>query len=222
MPRAIARAAVLFNNELGHRLDMAAIHAVDATREVNKVELKLLASASDPDGKWQCSEEQARKVADGLCPRDGVGLVKAMRAAITASVGPDVDAALNRATAAEVALAESRAEVGRLREWSELSEYGRVLVWSWLGNEAEQQRKTGHVLEARAYSVASRVLRAIERADQSEALVERRPDVLHFRCPQCGAEHDRGWINGVSMFRCLGCGYTGPSADSPADRKSEK
>jgi Zn ribbon nucleic-acid-binding protein len=34
-------------------------------------------------------------------------------------------------------------------------------------------------------------------------------DAIHFTCPQCEAQHDRGYIDGVSVFRCLGCGYLG-------------
>ena len=32
---------------------------------------------------------------------------------------------------------------------------------------------------------------------------------IHFRCPDCGAGHDRGYVDGFSLFRCLGCGYSG-------------
>ena len=32
---------------------------------------------------------------------------------------------------------------------------------------------------------------------------------IHFVCPVCSAEHDRGYINGVDTFRCLRCGYVG-------------
>lgn len=31
---------------------------------------------------------------------------------------------------------------------------------------------------------------------------------IHFRCPNCGAEHDRGFF-GKDSFRCLRCGYQG-------------
>lgn len=34
-------------------------------------------------------------------------------------------------------------------------------------------------------------------------------DRIRFKCPVCDAEHDRGFVDGVSVFRCLGCGYTG-------------
>lgn len=30
-----------------------------------------------------------------------------------------------------------------------------------------------------------------------------------FTCPQCGTSHDRGFVDGVAMFRCLACGYVG-------------
>jgi rubredoxin len=30
-----------------------------------------------------------------------------------------------------------------------------------------------------------------------------------FTCPECGAQHDRGWVDGVETYRCLGCGYVG-------------
>jgi Zn ribbon nucleic-acid-binding protein len=33
--------------------------------------------------------------------------------------------------------------------------------------------------------------------------------VIHFKCPKCEREHDRGYINGVDTFRCLNCGYVG-------------
>lgn len=33
--------------------------------------------------------------------------------------------------------------------------------------------------------------------------------MIAFKCPACAAEHDRGFIDGVSIFRCLGCGYQG-------------
>jgi rubredoxin len=46
--------------------------------------------------------------------------------------------------------------------------------------------------------------------------------VVHFTCPQCGAKHDRGYVDGYSTFRCLRCGYSGtgaplttPKADTP-------
>ena len=33
-----------------------------------------------------------------------------------------------------------------------------------------------------------------------------------FICPKCRAQHDRGWFGGVpGQYRCLHCGYTGPS-----------
>lgn len=32
---------------------------------------------------------------------------------------------------------------------------------------------------------------------------------IRFKCPACDAEHTRGLLNGVDVFRCLRCGYTG-------------
>jgi len=32
---------------------------------------------------------------------------------------------------------------------------------------------------------------------------------IRFVCPTCGASHDRGYVDGVAIFRCLGCGYVG-------------
>ncbi len=32
---------------------------------------------------------------------------------------------------------------------------------------------------------------------------------IQFECPVCHARHDRGFLDGVSLFRCLGCGYQG-------------
>ena len=32
---------------------------------------------------------------------------------------------------------------------------------------------------------------------------------IHFQCPTCSATHDRGYLDGVSLFRCLHCGYVG-------------
>ena len=32
---------------------------------------------------------------------------------------------------------------------------------------------------------------------------------IHFHCPVCDAEHWRGFVDGVSLFRCLRCGYAG-------------
>ena len=35
-------------------------------------------------------------------------------------------------------------------------------------------------------------------------------DCVHFTCPQCGAQHDRGFVGGnLGRFRCLRCGYSG-------------
>lgn len=43
---------------------------------------------------------------------------------------------------------------------------------------------------------------------------------IWFRCPVCRARHDRGFVDGTSLFRCLGCGYQGHgfSADPKVDR----
>ena len=30
-----------------------------------------------------------------------------------------------------------------------------------------------------------------------------------FKCPTCGSQHHRGWVDGVAAFRCLNCGYVG-------------
>jgi len=38
---------------------------------------------------------------------------------------------------------------------------------------------------------------------------------IRFKCPDCGARHDRGYLNGVDIFRCLHCGYTGPEGLEP-------
>ena len=40
-----------------------------------------------------------------------------------------------------------------------------------------------------------------------------------FICPSCDATHDRGFIDGVCIFRCLKCGYQGHgfSADPEID-----
>lgn len=35
-------------------------------------------------------------------------------------------------------------------------------------------------------------------------------DRIEFTCPTCGAQHNRGYVNGVDTFRCLKCGYVGP------------
>lgn len=32
---------------------------------------------------------------------------------------------------------------------------------------------------------------------------------IHFVCPTCKAEHFRGFLDGVCLFRCLRCGYQG-------------
>ena len=42
-----------------------------------------------------------------------------------------------------------------------------------------------------------------------------------FECPSCGARHDRGFVDGVCMFRCLRCGYQGHGfhPDAEIDRQ---
>lgn len=32
---------------------------------------------------------------------------------------------------------------------------------------------------------------------------------IHFTCPCCEAQHTRGYVDGVALFRCLRCGYQG-------------
>lgn len=34
-------------------------------------------------------------------------------------------------------------------------------------------------------------------------------DRVEFTCPSCSAQHDRGYVDGMSVFRCLRCGYMG-------------
>ena len=43
---------------------------------------------------------------------------------------------------------------------------------------------------------------------------------IHFRCHTCDAEHRRGFVNGVDVFRRLRCGYTGHgfTADTESDK----
>jgi Zn ribbon nucleic-acid-binding protein len=40
---------------------------------------------------------------------------------------------------------------------------------------------------------------------------------IQFVCPTCEARHDRGFVNGVNVFRCLRCGYTGHGFHSDGD-----
>lgn len=44
---------------------------------------------------------------------------------------------------------------------------------------------------------------------------------IKFICPCCAAEHERGYIDGFSLFRCLRCGYSGHGfhPDTEIDRK---
>lgn len=48
---------------------------------------------------------------------------------------------------------------------------------------------------------------------------------IQFVCPRCDASHDRGFVDGVDTFRCLGCGYVGhgwhPDADIDAGMHEE-
>lgn len=32
---------------------------------------------------------------------------------------------------------------------------------------------------------------------------------IKFECPTCGTTHGRGFLDGVSVFRCLKCGHQG-------------
>lgn len=46
-------------------------------------------------------------------------------------------------------------------------------------------------------------------------------ELPHFKCTTCGAEHRRGFLDGVSLFRCLRCGYQGHGfhPDAETDRE---
>jgi len=45
---------------------------------------------------------------------------------------------------------------------------------------------------------------------------------IRFKCPSCGARHERGYVDGVSLFRCLHCGYQGTkNADEDFDPRTE-
>ena len=41
---------------------------------------------------------------------------------------------------------------------------------------------------------------------------------IQFTCPKCSRRHDRGYLNGVDVFRCLHCGYVGFGYDADARR----
>jgi len=41
---------------------------------------------------------------------------------------------------------------------------------------------------------------------------------IHFTCPRCHAQHDRGYLNGIDLFRCLRCGYVGYGHDADPDK----
>lgn len=45
--------------------------------------------------------------------------------------------------------------------------------------------------------------------------------LIHFQCPSCNAQHWRGMLDGVSLFRCFGCLYQGHGfhADLEIDRE---
>ena len=45
--------------------------------------------------------------------------------------------------------------------------------------------------------------------------------MIMFKCPTCDAEHTRGFLDGVSLFRCLKCGYQGHGfhSDPKIDRQ---
>lgn len=45
---------------------------------------------------------------------------------------------------------------------------------------------------------------------------------VRFKCPDCGARHDRGYLNGVDIFRCLNCGYLGREGLELEPPKSEE
>lgn len=55
-------------------------------------------------------------------------------------------------------------------------------------------------------------------ADRADLVTGEAP--IRFACPGCNAQHDRGYLNGVDLFRCLGCGYVGHGhhPDAEADR----
>lgn len=43
----------------------------------------------------------------------------------------------------------------------------------------------------------------------SDKRTEVRLNTIVFVCPCCEASHARGFVDGVSLFRCLHCGYVG-------------
>ena len=55
---------------------------------------------------------------------------------------------------------------------------------------------------------------------RAKAMAGVEPARIHFRCPNCGAEHWRGYF-GHHSFRCLACGYQGhglhPDHDTDED-----
>jgi len=48
--------------------------------------------------------------------------------------------------------------------------------------------------------------------------------LIRFTCPRCGRGHTRGYLDGVSLFRCLGCGYVGHGhhPDEEIDREVQR
>jgi len=47
---------------------------------------------------------------------------------------------------------------------------------------------------------------------------------IRFTCPRCERSHARGYLDGVSLFRCLGCGYVGHGhhPDEEIDREVQR
>jgi len=46
---------------------------------------------------------------------------------------------------------------------------------------------------------------------------------IKFKCPTCGARHERGYFNATDTFRCLRCGYVGQQnahPEAPPDEPS--
>jgi rubredoxin len=44
---------------------------------------------------------------------------------------------------------------------------------------------------------------------------------VKFTCPRCAASHERGYVDGASLFRCLGCGYVGSGQHPDPDIDAE-
>jgi hypothetical protein len=82
MPRAIARAFVLYGREVGLRGDMVAIHVVDATRNFNVVDLELA-----PTGSLGVAEQMCVDMADmayGRLPERWTSKLDSMRERVKA------------------------------------------------------------------------------------------------------------------------------------------